>query len=83
MDCCNRPRAARGFRTSEYFIPIAYLRMSKLKDLPLNPFHYTQVIFSFRINDLGRVFSPSGRFHPESVRSQRLGAVSVVLATGF
>jgi transposase len=31
-------RAARGFRTSENFITIAYLRMSKLKDLPLNPF---------------------------------------------
>ncbi len=39
--------------------------------------------FSLRINDLRRVFSPSGRFHPGSVRSQRLGAVSVVLATGF
>jgi len=29
--------AARGFRTVENFIAIAYLRMSKLKHLPLNP----------------------------------------------
>lgn len=31
-------RAARGFRTTENFIAIAYLRMSKLKHLPANPF---------------------------------------------
>jgi transposase len=31
-------RAARGFRTSANFIAIAYLRMSKLKHLPANPF---------------------------------------------
>ena len=31
-------RAARGFRTSTNFIAIAYLRMSKLKHLPANPF---------------------------------------------
>jgi transposase len=31
-------RAARGFRTSENFIAIAYLRMSKLKHLPASPF---------------------------------------------
>jgi transposase len=31
-------RAARGFRTTENFITIAYLRMSKLHHLPLNPF---------------------------------------------
>lgn len=30
--------AARGFRTMENFIAIAYLRMSKLKHLPANPF---------------------------------------------
>ncbi|WP_161936850.1 transposase, partial [Tepidimonas taiwanensis] len=29
--------AARGFRTVENFIAIAYLRMSKLKHLPDNP----------------------------------------------
>jgi len=29
---------ARGFRTVENFIAIAYLRMSKLKHLPANPF---------------------------------------------
>ena len=31
-------RAARGFRTSANFIAIAYLRMSKLKHLPVSPF---------------------------------------------
>ena len=31
-------RAARGFRTTENFIVIAYLRMSKLKHLPAHPF---------------------------------------------
>lgn len=31
-------RAARGFRTSQNFIAIAYLRMSKLKHLPSSPF---------------------------------------------
>lgn len=30
--------AARGFRTAKNFIAIAYLRMSKLKHLPQNPF---------------------------------------------
>ena len=30
-------RAARGFKTAKNFIAIAYLRMSKLKNLPLNP----------------------------------------------
>jgi len=30
-------RAARGFRTASNFIAIAYLRMSKLKHLPVNP----------------------------------------------
>jgi transposase len=30
-------RAARGFRTAANFIAIAYLRMSKLADLPANP----------------------------------------------
>ncbi len=31
-------RAARGFRTSQNFIAIAYLRMSKLRHLPASPF---------------------------------------------
>ena len=31
-------RAARGFRNTENFITIAYLRMSKLAHLPTNPF---------------------------------------------
>jgi transposase len=31
-------RAARGYRTATNFIAIAYLRMSKLKDLPAHPF---------------------------------------------
>ena len=30
-------RAARGFRSASHFIAIAYLRMSRLKHLPLNP----------------------------------------------
>jgi transposase len=34
----NAKRAARGFRTSKNFIAIAYLRLSKLKHLPANPF---------------------------------------------
>jgi len=33
----NAKRAARGFRTTDNFIAIAYLRMSKLKHLPANP----------------------------------------------
>ncbi len=36
----NAKRAARGFRTSKNFIAIAYLRMSKLKHLPANPFEH-------------------------------------------
>jgi transposase len=31
-------RAARGFRTTRNFIAIAYLRLSKLQHLPVNPF---------------------------------------------
>lgn len=31
-------RAARGFRTASNFIAVAYLRMSKLKHLPVHPF---------------------------------------------
>jgi transposase len=31
-------RAARGFRNTESFIAIAYLRMSKLAHLPTSPF---------------------------------------------
>lgn len=34
----NAKRAARGIRTSANFIAIAYLRLSKLKHLPANPF---------------------------------------------
>jgi len=34
----NAKRAARGFRTSKNFIAMAYLRLSKLKHLPANPF---------------------------------------------
>jgi transposase len=30
-------RTARGFRTVKDFVAIAYLRMSKLKNLPRNP----------------------------------------------
>ena len=33
----NTKRAARGFRTTENFIAIAYLRMSKLQHLPAHP----------------------------------------------
>lgn len=36
----NAKRAARGFRTSKNFIAIAYLRLSKLKHLPANPFEH-------------------------------------------
>lgn len=49
----------------------------------LDTFHYTQVIFYLRINDLRSVFSPSGRLRQGSVRSQQLGAVSAVPATRF
>lgn len=38
----NAKRAARGFRTSRNFIAIAYLRLSKLKHLPLNPLEPAQ-----------------------------------------
>jgi transposase len=31
-------RAARGYRTSENFIAIAYLRLPRLKHLPAHPF---------------------------------------------
>ena len=31
-------RAARGFRTSKNFIAVAYLRLSRLKNLPAHPF---------------------------------------------
>jgi hypothetical protein len=34
----DRPSAARGFRTATNFIHIAYLRLSKLTDLPASPF---------------------------------------------
>lgn len=38
----NAKRAARGFRTSKNFIAVAYLRLSKLKHLPPNPFEYAE-----------------------------------------
>ena len=31
-------RAARGYRTAKTFIAIAYLRLSRLKNLPAHPF---------------------------------------------
>ena len=31
-------RAARGYRTAKNFIAIAYLRLSRLKNLPAHPF---------------------------------------------
>lgn len=34
-------RAARGYRTAENFIAIAYLRLSRLKHLPAHPFAVT------------------------------------------
>lgn len=42
----NAKRAARGFRTSRNFIAIAYLRLSKLKHLPANPFEYAAPRFA-------------------------------------
>lgn len=42
----NAKRAARGFRTSRNFIAIAYLRLSKLKHLPLNPFEHATPRFA-------------------------------------
>ena len=42
----NAKRAARGFRTSRNFIAIAYLRLSKLKHLPANPFEHAAPRFS-------------------------------------
>lgn len=42
----NAKRAARGFRTSRNFIAIAYLRMSKLKHLPDNPFEHAAPRFA-------------------------------------
>nr|WP_246309696.1 transposase [Hydrogenophaga aromaticivorans] len=42
----NAKRAARGFRTSTNFIAIAYLRMSKLKHLPANPFEHAAPRFA-------------------------------------
>jgi len=35
-------RAARGYRNTENFIAIAYLRMSKLVHLPTSPFKAAQ-----------------------------------------
>jgi hypothetical protein len=35
-------RAARGYRNTENFISIAYLRMSKLAHLPTSPFEAAQ-----------------------------------------
>jgi len=42
----NAKRAARGFRTSRNFIAIAYLRLSKLKHLPTNPFEHAAPRFA-------------------------------------
>lgn len=42
----NAKRAARGFRTSKNFIAIAYLRLSKLKHLPANPFEHATPRFA-------------------------------------
>ena len=42
----NAKRAARGFRTSKNFIFIAYLRLSKLKHLPANPFEHAAPRFA-------------------------------------
>jgi transposase len=42
----NAKRAARGFRTSKNFIAIAYLRLSKLKHLPVNPFEHAAPRFA-------------------------------------
>lgn len=42
----NAKRAARGFRTSANFIAIAYLRLSKLKHLPANPFEHAAPRFA-------------------------------------
>jgi len=44
----NAKRAARGFRTSKNFIAIAYLRLSKLKHLPVNPFEHAAPRFAGR-----------------------------------
>ncbi|MEG3888537.1 ISL3 family transposase [Microcoleus sp. herbarium19] len=42
----NAKRAARGFRTSKNFIAVAYLRLSKLKHLPANPFEHAAPRFA-------------------------------------
>jgi hypothetical protein len=42
----NAKRAARGFRTSKNFIAIAYLRLSKLTHLPVNPFEHAAPRFA-------------------------------------
>ena len=42
----NAKRAARGFRTSKNFIAVAYLRLSKLKHLPANPFAHAAPRFA-------------------------------------
>ncbi len=42
----NAKRAARGFRTSKNFIAISYLRLSKLKHLPVNPVEHAAPRFA-------------------------------------
>jgi transposase len=37
-------RAARGYRTAKNFIAIAYLRLSRLKNLPPHPFSATTAV---------------------------------------
>jgi transposase len=37
-------RAARGYRTAKNFIAIAYLRLSRLKNLPAHPFTATAAV---------------------------------------
>ena len=37
-------RAARGYRTAKNFIAIAYLRLSRLKNLPAHPFAAATVV---------------------------------------
>lgn len=45
----NAKRAACYFRTSKSFIAISYLRQSKLKHLPVNPFEPAAPRFCHRL----------------------------------
>jgi hypothetical protein len=42
----NAKRATRGFRRRRNFIAIAYLRLSKLKHLPADPFEHAAPRFA-------------------------------------